>query len=173
MTYPDDILELAGALVKACSEKDIMLTTAESCTGGLVSGAITEIPGASECLGGAFVTYSNYLKTKLLGVPAGMLDEFGAVSEPVARAMAEGALKAAVADIGVAVTGIAGPTGGSPEKPVGLVHFASAHRAGHNIHTHHARHYIKKPDRHAIRIEAVRIALSLLLQEAKNYEGSP
>ena len=169
MTFPKDILDLAAELVALCVEKKIMVTTAESCTGGLVAAAITEVPGASKCLMGSFVSYSDYMKTRILGVSDQTLEEFGAVSEAGAREMAEGALKAASADIGVAVTGIAGPSGGSKEKPVGLVHFASARRVDGAIHTHHARHYLKESGRAAIRLAAVRIALGLLIQEAKHY----
>lgn len=169
MTFPKDILDLASELVALCTEKKIMVTTAESCTGGLVAAAITEIPGASECLMGSFVSYSDDMKTRMLGVSDQTLEAAGAVSEEVAREMAKGALKAASADFGVAITGIAGPGGGSPEKPVGLVHFASARRAGGAIHIHHERHYLKERGRAAIRLGAVRIALELLIQEAKHY----
>ncbi|MCH7806739.1 MAG: nicotinamide-nucleotide amidohydrolase family protein [Proteobacteria bacterium] len=169
MTFPKDILDLASELVALCTEKKIIAATAESCTGGLVAAAITEIPGASECLKGGFVSYSDDMKTRMLGVSVQTLEAAGAVSEEVAREMAKGALKAASADFGVAITGIAGPGGGSPEKPVGLVHFASARRAGGAIHTHHERHYLKERGRAAIRLGAVRIALGLLIREAKHY----
>ena len=169
MTFPKDILDLASELVALCTEKKIMAAVAESCTGGLVAAAITEIPGASECLTGSFVSYSDDMKTRMLGVSDQTLEAAGAVSEEVAREMAKGALKAASADFGVAITGIAGPGGGSPEKPVGLVHFASARRAGGAIHIHHERHCLKERGRAAIRLGAVRIALGLLIQEAKHY----
>jgi len=169
MTFPKETLTLAGDVVALASEKKILLTTAESCTGGLVAAAITEIPGASVCLMGAFVTYSNYMKSRVLGVSGDTLEQSGAVSEAIAREMAEGALRAASADIGIAITGIAGPDGGTPEKPVGLVHFASARRVGSAIHTHHEKHFIEKPNRSEIRLEAVRIALKMLLLEAKHY----
>ncbi len=109
------------------------------------------------------------MKTKVLGVNPENLDEKGAVSEDVAREMASGALKAATSEIAVAITGIAGPKGGSPEKPVGTVHFSTARRIEGAVETHHERHYIKKADRAGIRVEAVKIALLLLFQEAKNY----
>lgn len=169
MTFTPEILDLAKEVVSLCNQKKIMLSAAESCTGGLVVGALTEIPGASKCLMVSFVTYSNYMKTKFLGVAEETMDGKGAVSEETAREMASGALKAATSDIAVAITGIAGPKGGSPEKPVGTVHFSSARRVEGRIETHHERHYIKKTDRAGIRVEAVKIALLLLLQEAKNY----
>ena len=169
MTFPKDILDLAAGIIKTCADKKIMATVAESCTGGLVAGALTEIPGASQCLMGSFVTYSNFMKTRLIGVSGKTLEQFGAVSEETAREMAEGALKAASADIGVAITGIAGPEGGTKEKPVGLVHFASARRVGGNIHTHHEKHLFPAKDRAAIRIGAVRVALSMLDVEAGHY----
>lgn len=169
MTFTPEILDLAKEVVRLCNQKKIMLSAAESCTGGLVAGAITEIPGVSECLMVSFVTYHNYMKTKFLGVDPETLEEKGAVSEEVAREMASGALKAATSDIAVAITGIAGPTGGSPEKPVGTVHFSTARRIDGAVETHHERHYIKKSGRSEIRLEAVRIALGMLLQEAKNH----
>jgi nicotinamide-nucleotide amidase len=108
--------------------------TAESCTGGLVATALTDAPGASSVVQGGFVTYSNRAKQTSLGVPAPLLDQYGAVSEQVARAMAEGALTHSEADLGVSITGVAGPEGGTDEKPVGLVHFAAARRGGPIIH---------------------------------------
>lgn len=168
MIFSDEIIDLATQVVSLCNQKKIMVTAAESCTGGLVAGALTEIPGASECLMVSFVTYSDYMKTKFLGVDPKTLEEKGAVSEETAREMVSGALKAATSDIAVAITGIAGPGGGSPEKPVGTVHLATAHRGEAGVETHHERHYIKKTNRSEIRLEAVRIALQLLLQEAKN-----
>ena len=169
MTFSKDILTLAQSVVTLCTDKKIMLTTAESCTGGLVAGAITEIPGASGCLMGSFVTYSDFMKTRLLGVSPETLDEFGAVSEQTAREMASGAIKAASADVGVAITGIAGPGGGTEEKPVGLVHFASARRVDGNIHTHHEEHLFGSKNRQDIRAEAVKVALNMLELEARNY----
>lgn len=103
-----------------------MLATAESCTGGLIAGLITSVPGSSDVLDCGFVTYSNAAKTRMIGVPAELISRHGAVSEEVARAMAEGALRHSAADIAVAVTGVAGPGGGTAAKPVGLVHCAAA-----------------------------------------------
>ncbi len=112
----------------------LRLTAAESCTGGLLTAVLTEIPGSSNVVDCGFVTYSNAAKQKMLGVPARTLAKFGAVSRQTAVAMANGALSRADADIAVAITGIAGPGGGSIEKPVGLVHIAATARGGHRIH---------------------------------------
>ncbi len=120
----------ASALLDLCKAKKLMVATAESCTGGLVAGALTEIAGSSAVVDRGFVTYTDEAKHQMLGVPRATLDEFGAVSRETAEAMARGALGHAQADIVVAVTGIAGPGGGSAGKPVGLVHFAAASRSG-------------------------------------------
>ncbi|HYD74342.1 MAG TPA: CinA family protein [Candidatus Binatia bacterium] len=127
----------ANALIAAAKAKEYRLVTAESCTGGLVAAAITAIPGASAVLERGFVTYSNEAKTEMLGVPAELIERRGAVSQEVALAMVDGALKYSAADIAVAVTGIAGPDGGSEQKPVGLVHIAAARRDGPRLHEEH------------------------------------
>ena len=124
----------AAALLDVCRRKKLMVATAESCTGGLVAGALTDIAGSSAVVDRGFVTYTNKAKHQMLGVPAETLNKFGAVSRDTAEAMVRGALGHADADLAVAVTGIAGPGGGSPEKPVGLVHFAAASRGGALIH---------------------------------------
>jgi nicotinamide-nucleotide amidase len=125
----DAELQDLAARVGACLvERQWMLATAESCTGGLIAGAVTAIAGSSAWFDRGFVTYSYASKTDLLGVPAASLDQFGAVSEPVARAMADGALARSEAGVAVAVTGIAGPAGGTPDKPVGMVCFGWALR---------------------------------------------
>jgi nicotinamide-nucleotide amidase len=120
----------ATALLDLCKARKLMVATAESCTGGLVAAALTEIAGSSAVVDRGFVTYTNEAKQQMLGVPADTLSKFGAVSRETAEAMARGALGHANADIVVAVTGIAGPGGGSAEKPVGLVHFAAGSRSG-------------------------------------------
>jgi nicotinamide-nucleotide amidase len=122
--------EAARALLELCRRKRLTVATAESCTGGLVAGALTDIAGSSDVVERGFVTYSNAAKTTMLGVPAATLQARGAVSRETAEAMARGALAHAPADLAVSVTGIAGPGGGSPDKPVGLVHFAAASRSG-------------------------------------------
>jgi nicotinamide-nucleotide amidase len=120
----------AIALLNLCKAKKLMVATAESCTGGLVAGALTDIAGSSAVVDRGFVTYTNEAKHEMLGVPSDTLNTFGAVSQQTAEAMARGTLGKANADLVVAVTGIAGPGGGSADKPVGLVHFAAGSRGG-------------------------------------------
>ena len=124
VVYGVDVDNLESAVVRLLSEKGLHLATAESCTGGLVAKLITDVSGASEVFGMGLVTYANEAKMKLLGVPAAMLEEHGAVSEPVARAMAEGVREVSGSELGIGITGVAGPTGGTPEKPVGLIYIA-------------------------------------------------
>ncbi|MEP7030316.1 MAG: CinA family protein, partial [Pseudolabrys sp.] len=124
----------AIALIKLCTRKKLTIATAESCTGGLVAAALTEVPGSSAVLDRGFVTYSNNAKQQMLDVPAVTLRDYGAVSRQTAEAMAHGALWKTKVDLAVAVTGIAGPGGGSAGKPVGLVHFAAASRVGTAVH---------------------------------------
>jgi nicotinamide-nucleotide amidase len=150
---------LAEQLVARCRSRGLTVTTAESCTGGLVAAAITGIPGASEILDRSFVTYSNAAKADMLGVPAALISAVGAVSEAVARRMARGALDRAGADLAVSITGIAGPGGGSPFKPVGTVWFGCASRNW--VIT---RHRCFAGDRDAVRAASVIFALNLLLK---------
>jgi nicotinamide-nucleotide amidase len=159
--FPDDIDELARLVLTLAREAGVMLATVESCTGGLVAGALTAIPGSSDVVDRGFVTYSNEAKTALAGVPKALLAEHGAVSEAVARAMAEGGLKALGAGVAVAVTGIAGPGGGTERKPVGLVHFAVA-LMGHPT-VHQERRY-GDIGRETVRLESVRTALEMLAE---------
>lgn len=128
MTDIADLLPRAAAVIARASAEGVMIATAESCTGGLVAGLLTEIPGSSAVVDRGFVTYSNEAKTEMIGVSPVTLDDHGAVSAETAAEMARGALQRSRADIAVAITGIAGPGGGSAAKPVGLVHFALAHR---------------------------------------------
>ncbi|KQT83471.1 CinA family protein [Aurantimonas sp. Leaf443] len=151
--------ELARRVVEALSDAGLMLATAESCTGGLIAGAITGIAGSSAVFDRGFVTYSNAAKREMIGVDESLLERHGAVSEAVARAMAEGALRASAAGIAVSVTGIAGPGGGSAEKPVGLVHFACAMRGT----TLHVEKRYGDLGRAAVRGASVRTALQLVL----------
>lgn len=155
----ETLRELVGELLAACKQRKLMLTTAESCTGGLVAAALTAVAGSSAAYERGFVTYSNEAKTEILGVPKSTIDKHGAVSEPVARAMAEGAIAHSRADIAVSITGIAGPDGGSEDKPVGLVHFATARRGGQT----QAEKRIFAGDRDAIRLAAVAAALRLIV----------
>jgi len=126
----DNLRTAATAVLDSCRARGLTLATAESCTGGLVAGALTDIAGSSDVVDRGFVTYSNEAKQQMLGVPAETLKTFGAVSRETAQAMARGVLAKADVDLVVAITGIAGPGGGSPNKPVGLVHFACAARDG-------------------------------------------
>src|ERR1700761_3485771 len=128
------IAAAAKRLLALCRARGLKVATAESCTGGLVAGALTEIPGSSDVVDRGFVTYSNEAKHEMLGVPNTTLKKFGAVSRQTAEAMARGALKHSDADLAVSITGIAGPGGATPGKPVGLVHFAAAARDGKLIH---------------------------------------
>ena len=131
----DDIIrDTATRVLAACRVHRLKVATAESCTGGLVAGALTEVPGSSDVLDRGFVTYSNAAKEAMLGVPISILERHGAVSRETADAMATGALAMSNVDLVVAITGIAGPGGGSAEKPVGLVHFAAATRDGRRLH---------------------------------------
>lgn len=134
MIFPDEMRDRATALLDAYKSAGLTIVTAESCTGGLIAGLLTDIPGSSSVVERGFVTYSNEAKIECLGVPADTIRAHGAVSEPTARAMAEGALAASRADVAVSVTGIAGPGGGSADKPVGLVHLACARRGGETRH---------------------------------------
>ena len=124
----------AVALLDLCKAKKLMIATAESCTGGLVAGALTEIAGSSAVVERGFVTYTNEAKQQMLGVPEDILRQHGAVSRETAEAMAKGALSHSPADLTVSITGVAGPGGGTAAKPVGLVHFAAAARGGPLIH---------------------------------------
>ena len=130
MLFPKDLEETAERLLADLRRKRLTLATAESCTGGLLSGLLTEIAGSSEVVERGFVTYSNAAKVDLLGVPQALLNRYGAVSAETAEAMARGALGKSPADVAVSVTGIAGPGGGSAEKPVGLVYISAAVRGG-------------------------------------------
>jgi nicotinamide-nucleotide amidase len=153
------LLPLAAEIITTARQHGLKIATAESCTGGLVAAVLTEIAGSSAVVDRGFVTYSNTAKSDLLDVPAGLIAERGAVSEEVARAMAEGALARSAADIVVAVTGIAGPGGGTPDKPVGLVHFAGAKRGGP---MRHVIRLFRDSGRSSIRLAAVREALAIL-----------
>ena len=157
--------ELAQALVAGFAEKGWMIATAESCTGGMIAAAITDIPGSSAVLDRGYVTYSNAAKQEMIGVSTETLASSGAVSKQTALEMAKGALSRSDADFAVSVTGIAGPDGGSPEKPVGLVHMAIAKADGTSLH-HELR--LGNPGRDVVRHETVRKALEMLLSQLKN-----
>jgi nicotinamide-nucleotide amidase len=154
-----EIETLARLLVDEASARRVRIVTAESCTGGLVASAITAVSGASEVFDRGLVTYSNRAKQDLLGIAGDMLADYGAVSEPVARMMAEGALENSNAHISVAITGVAGPNGGTEMKPVGLVHLATA-RANQSVH--HRVERFGDIGRENIQLAAVQIALEML-----------
>jgi nicotinamide-nucleotide amidase len=161
--FPPDLIPQAEAVLDDLRKRGLKLAAAESCTGGLVTALLTEIAGSSDAVERGFVTYSNAAKHEVLGVPEAMLAAHGAVSEPVARAMAEGALARSDADVAVAVTGVAGPGGGSAAKPVGLVHVAAARRGGETLHRECRFGDI---GRREVRLASVREALQLISRAA-------
>jgi len=164
MKLPNDIATLANQTIKALIAKGLTVATAESCTGGLIAGALTSISGSSEVIYGGFVTYANEAKISQIGVPYALIKQHGAVSEPVAIAMAEGALGTAGTHLAIAVTGIAGPDGGTADKPVGLVHFALAS----DEQTRHVRKVFAKLDRDGVRHATVLQALTMLRDAARD-----
>jgi nicotinamide-nucleotide amidase len=159
----DDITVLAQKMGRACKRRKVIVVTAESCTGGGVAAAITRISGSAKWFDRGFVTYHNDAKKKMLGVKQRTLKEHGAVSEPVARQMAEGAIRNSLGDVSVSVTGIAGPTGGVPGKPVGTVWFAWGVREGPT----QSRRFRFKGDRYEVRRQAVAMALQGIIDLLK------
>jgi nicotinamide-nucleotide amidase len=157
--FPSDIHDLARRVIETYTTQKRKIVTAESCTGGLLAGALTQISGSSAVIERGFITYSNDAKTEVLGVVPELIDTYGAVSDKCAEAMALGALEFSNGDVSISVTGIAGPTGGTPEKPVGLVYFGIANRTGTVFH--YKGQY--NGDREDIRMQAVSEALKLLL----------
>lgn len=158
--FPADIEEAAQRLLDSAQARGLWVSTAESCTGGLLGAALTSAAGTSAVFDRGFIAYSNAAKTALLGVPADLIKAHGAVSEQTARAMALGARDRAGADIGVSVTGVAGPGGGSEAKPVGLVHFGLALPDG-SVEHHEER--FGDLGRDGVRLEAVRVGLAMLI----------
>lgn len=161
----DELQTAATAVLDACRTRGLKLATAESCTGGLVAAALTDIAGSSDVVDRGFVTYSNQAKQEMLGVSSETLRDHGAVSRQTAEAMARGAIAHSGADISVAITGVAGPGGGSAEKPVGLVHFAAASRDG--ALTHREMRY-GDIGRAEVRRKSVLQALTMLQSIAEN-----
>ena len=161
--FDHEMRDAAERVLYACRKRGLKLVTAESCTGGLVAATLTAIAGSSDVVERAYVTYANEAKREMLGVSWDALLGHGAVSEPVARAMAAGALAHSQADIAVSVTGVAGPGGGSAEKPVGLVHLAAV-RSGHEPI---AERHVFPGDRDAIRRVSVLTALAMLASLAE------
>lgn len=166
----DDIVEAARRLLEICKRKHLLVATAESCTAGLVAGMLTEVPGTSSVLDRGFITYSNQAKQDMLGVSAATLQARGAVSRETAEEMARGALAHAPVDLAVSVTGIAGPDGGSAEKPVGLVHFGAASRSGQFVH---AEKRFGNIGRTEIRKQSVLQALRMLQDVAEQEAARP
>ena len=160
--FPKDLTEQASALLQSCRKAGVTVATAESCTGGLIAGCLTEIAGSSDVVDRAFVTYSNEAKNVMLDVPMRLIERHGAVSESVARTMAEGALAHSFAVLSVAVTGVAGPGGGTAEKPIGLVHLACAKRGGE---TRHREERYGDLGRSAIREATIRTAMEMLMEQ--------
>lgn len=163
MTSEKELYGQAQLLLDNFRHQSLTLISAESCTGGLIIAYLTEISGSSDVIEGGFVTYSNAAKSSMLGIDEQVIAEHGAVSEQVARAMAEGALNRSVADVAIATTGVAGPSGGSAEKPVGLVHFAVARRGTATLHSE--KHF-GDIGRHNVRLESVATAFDLAQQIA-------
>jgi nicotinamide-nucleotide amidase len=161
--FPQDLTSRAVELIDRLRRNHLMIATAESCTGGLIAGLITSVSGSSDVLDCGFVTYSNAAKTRMIGVPPELIAEHGAVSEQVARAMAEGALANSAADIAVAITGVAGPGGGTETKPVGLVHCAAARRG---YPTAHRELRLGDIGREQVRLETVRVAVEMAYEIA-------
>ncbi len=159
---PTELLADARKVIDVCREAGLKIATVESCTGGLLAGALTSIAGSSEVVERGFVTYSNEAKSEQVGVPGALIDAHGAVSEEVARAMAEGGVAQSRADLAIAITGIAGPDGGTPVKPVGLVHIAGARDGRETLHL--AR--VFSGDRDDVRLASVSAGLGLLLSIA-------
>ena len=158
-----EITEAAETLIKLCTEKKLTVATAESCTGGLVAGALTDVPGSSAVFDRGYVTYSNAAKQQMLGVTAATLKRYGAVSRQTAEAMAGGALTRSKVDLVVSITGIAGPDGGTAEKPVGLVHFAVASRDGTSMHTAKRFEGTRDEVRHRSVVQALRLLRDLVV----------
>jgi len=159
----EEVLALAGRVIAENIKAGRKVAVAESCTGGLVCAALTEIPGSSAVLDRGFITYSNEAKQQMVGVSEDIIDTFGAVSPATAWAMAQGALRHSDADVAVAISGIAGPGGGSEMKPVGTVVFACAYRNQGDEDVNAEQRLLDGPDRSAIRLQATLVALELLL----------
>ncbi len=165
MNFERKILLQGSQFLQTCRSKKLMLATAESCTGGLIASLITAIEGSSDVFDRGFVTYSNDAKTDCLGVPISLINKFGAVSKQVAKAMADGALANSGAHLSLSVTGIAGPGGGTQEKPVGLVCIGSALIRSDTIVEKH----IFSGDRDAVRNKTVAQAITMLNRQARTY----
>mgnify|MGYP003127397885 CR=1 FL=1 len=160
--FPQKLQNLALLTLDEARERRIKIATAESCTGGLIAALLTEFSGSSDVFERGFVTYSNRAKEEVLGIPGDMIADYGAVSEAVARMMAEGALEISRANLTIAVTGIAGPGGGTPMKPVGTVHIACARE---NKAVLHQACYFGDIGRHEVRMATIETALSMIREQ--------
>ena len=156
--FPDEIVQVAEQVLERCRFAELQIVTAESCTGGLITGCLTAISGSSDVVDRGFITYTNQAKHQMLGVPNSYFETVGAVSENVARAMAEGAIIHSDGDVSLSVTGVAGPGGGSDEKPIGLVHMAVGRKNGFTLHERH----VFTGDRTAVRMATVKFGLFLI-----------
>lgn len=166
---PSHVTAQAEDLLARARKRHLKIATAESCTGGLIAACFTEIAGASDVFERGFVTYSNDSKQEMLGVPADIVERFGAVSKETARAMAEGALNQSRAQLSIAVTGIAGPSGGTREKPVGLVHIACGLVNGKGNHSIvHEMHRFGAAGRSLVRLKSIEAAFALLEEVLEN-----
>jgi nicotinamide-nucleotide amidase len=165
MTQTHRIWSLAQAIIDKAGAEGMTVATAESCTGGMIVAALTDVPGSSAVVDRGFITYSNEAKAEMLGVSTALINQHGAVSAPVARAMAKGAIANSRADIAVSVTGIAGPTGGTDRKPVGLVWFGVASRDGV---TRVERRVFAEGSRDFVRTKATETALHLILTQLRS-----
>jgi len=167
VVFDKEMTKASIALLELCKTRTLTLATAESCTGGLLAAALTDIAGSSAVVERGFVTYSNDAKQQMLGVPPMTIERYGAVSQETAEAMAKGALAHAQADLAVSITGIAGPSGAMPGKPIGLVHFAAASRSGRLVH--HDRKF-GDIGRSEVRRRSVLQALAMLHELAEKEE---
>ena len=159
--FSDRLLNMARLFLDDAQQRRLRVVTAESCTGGLLAGLLVEIPGSSKVFERGFVTYSNKAKEEVLGIPGDLIADYGAVSEPIVRAMAEGALEESRANMSIAITGIAGPGGGTPLKPVGTVHFALARE---NAPIRHRVEQYGDIGRTEVRMASVETALQMLME---------
>ena len=159
-----ELRDRAVSLLELCKSRHLTIATAESCTGGLLAAALTDIPGSSAVVDRGFVTYTNESKQQMIGVPPPTIEKYGAVSRETAEAMAKGTLAHAQVDLAVSITGIAGPTGDTPGKPIGLVHFAAASRSGRMIH-HEGR--FGDVGRSEVRRKSVLQAMAMLTELAE------
>ena len=165
-----ELAERSEALLDLCKQKKLTLATAESCTGGLLAAMLTEIPGSSKVLDRGFVTYTNEAKQQMLGVTPNTIEFYGAVSKECAEEMAKGALAHAQVNLAVSITGIAGPTGAAPGKPIGLVHFAAASRSGRVLHRDRKFGDIGRAN---VRRASVVEAIAMLMELAEKEEPRP